>query len=72
MPFDPARLKEARSQAKLTQNGLALQIAKAKGVGLTNQTVYRWERGMNPPDANMLELIASITGKSVDFFYTSS
>lgn len=42
------RVKELRRKLKLSQHGLANEL------GITSQTVSRWERSLNSPQAEQL------------------
>jgi len=44
----PKRVKELRRKLTLSQHGLAGEL------GVTLQTVSRWERGLNAPQAEQL------------------
>ena len=50
------RIAELRSENKLTQKQLAEQIH------VTDKAVSKWERGLNYPDLNILEPLASALG----------
>lgn len=63
--FSPARLREARGEKFSPED-----IASACGV--SKQTVHNWERGKGEPDATPLAAIASLTGRSMDFFFVSA
>lgn len=50
------RLKVARTMARMTQ------IEWAKTLGVTNQTVSKWEQGETEPRLTKLALIAKLSG----------
>jgi transcriptional regulator with XRE-family HTH domain len=59
--FNPARLKKARGK---------LSVEKVAGeVGVSRDTVRRWEAGTTEPTATALEAIARLTGRTLNFFY---
>lgn len=60
MPFKE-KLKEARTQAGLTQ------LALAEMVGLTKQTITKYETGIREPDLVTLDNLASALGVNVDY-----
>lgn len=60
MPFKE-KLKEARTQAGLTQ------LALAEMVGLTKQTITKYETGIREPDLITLDNLANALGVNVDF-----
>ena len=53
------KLKFFRTSYKMTQETLALKL------GVTRQTVSKWEKGISVPDADALVKIADIFGVSV-------
>ena len=53
------KLKFFRTSYKMTQETLALKL------GVTRQTVSKWEKGISVPDADVLVKIADIFGVSV-------
>jgi Predicted transcriptional regulators len=55
------RIKEERSRKKLTQEELG-QI-----IGITQQAVGRWEKGIASPDREVLEKLADFFDVSVDY-----
>lgn len=59
------RLKQARTEAGLTQAGLAVAI------GITRTQVARWEAGKAEPYTSTLAKIAEATGKPVSWFTAS-
>ena len=70
MPFSPAKLKQARTAAKLSQGRLAHHLSMViEGGFITGESISRWERGRNPPDANMLELLARTLDRPIDYFF---
>ena len=52
------KLKFFRTSYKMTQETLALKL------GVTRQTVSKWEKGISVPDADALVKIADIFGVS--------
>ncbi len=55
------RLKAARKEMKISQNGLA------EALGVTQQAVGKWESGKSSPDPAMLGRIAEHLGTTADF-----
>lgn len=56
------QLKQARGDANLTLDGLAAIV------GTSRHHLIRLEKGTHVPRPNMLERIASATGKPLDYF----
>lgn len=59
---DPAALRRARDGAGLTQ------AAEGDLLGVTKQTVSKWERGVSSPTVAELQQLAVRLGRPVDFF----
>lgn len=62
--FAPEKVKRARGDRSLDD--------LAKGLGVSRQTLSRWEKGELEPDASELALLAAATGRSIDFFYRAA
>lgn len=62
--FDPDKLKEAREDRSLE--------VLASAVGVSRQTLSRWEKGETEPDASELAGLAAATGKPIDFFFKAA
>lgn len=60
--FDPAKLKEARTAAGLSQGTLARKI------GAHFTSISDWERGVNSPSARHLASLSDALGVSMDWF----
>ena len=58
------KIKEYRSKQKVTQKELAELL------GVTCQSISKWERGECYPDIVTLPLIAEVIGCPVDDFFT--
>ena len=56
-----AKIKKARTEANLTQKGLADQLS------VTFQTVSKWEGGITEPDLATLRAMAKILGVSLEY-----
>ncbi|MEU7230063.1 helix-turn-helix domain-containing protein [Streptomyces chrestomyceticus] len=54
--FSPARLRAARSEAKLSQGDIA------KAVGTTPGTVGRWETGKGAPSPRLFSALVAVLG----------
>lgn len=57
------QIKELRTSHNMTQNELA------KKLGVSSQTVSKWERGLLSPDISLLPLIADIFHCTIDSLY---
>lgn len=55
------RIKALRNEKGISQTVLANQI------GLTQQAVAKWEKGVSEPDSEMLQKLASFFDVSVDY-----
>jgi transcriptional regulator with XRE-family HTH domain len=64
MRYNRKRLVKARREADISVEDLA------KRLDVVPLTILNWESGKSQPDAGKLGRIASITGKSLDFFFT--
>jgi transcriptional regulator with XRE-family HTH domain len=64
--FSGARLRQARLAANMSQADLSRAIGKAE------INVGRWERGEHEPRGESVALIATATGKDIEFFYVES
>lgn len=62
--FNPKRLTEARLLANMSRADLAYEIRKSE------QNIGRWERGEHEPRGETVALIAAVTGKPLDYFYS--
>lgn len=62
--FNPVRLREARGERSLE--------AIAAAAGVSRQTASNWELGRSEPPASALQAIASLTGKTLDFFFKAA
>lgn len=60
--FDPAKLKEARKAAGLSQGVLAARI------GAHFTSISDWERGVNQPSARHLASLSDALRVPMDFF----
>lgn len=56
----PEKLKELRKRKKLSQEKLADVL------GVSKQSVYKWERGINKPDTENLKKMANLFNMRVD------
>ena len=54
------KLKDLRKRKNLSQEGLANLL------GVSKQSVYKWERGVNKPDTENLKKMASLFDMKVD------
>ncbi len=58
-----SRLRQARLEARLTQQGAAEQA------DIERNTLWRYEAGQREPSASTLRVLANIYGKPVDWFW---
>lgn len=64
--FNGDALKEQRESMGISQEELA------ERVGVSSQTVGRWERGVVAPQGQNLVRLAEATGKPLEFFFTGA
>ncbi len=57
------KVKTARKQALLTQEGLA------KKIGSSTRAVQHWEQGVREPRPMFLRRLSEVTGKPVGWFF---
>ena len=57
------KLKELRNKCALTQDAVAEQL------GVSSQTISKWERGLTLPDVTMLPKIAMLYHCSIDSLF---
>ena len=63
--FSASRLRDARV-------GLGLnQLHFAEKIGVNMRTLRRFESGSGVPNAHVLKRICEVTGKPLDFFFSS-
>jgi transcriptional regulator with XRE-family HTH domain len=66
----PNRLRELRENAHLTRDEVATHInsveTKTGAGGVTDNTIYRWERGKNTPGIPRQRILADLFGVTVD------
>ena len=60
MGIEKATLPVARKHAKLTQKGLATIV------GVSESTVYKWEKGISEPTVSQAKLIGEACGIHYD------
>ena len=60
MVFERVTLPVARKIANLTQKGLA------EKVGVSESTVYKWEKGYSEPTVSQAQMIADICERPLD------
>ena len=63
MELQPSRLKQARLEASLTLEKAAVAI------GTDLNTIWRYEAGRHRPSGPTLHALASLYGRSVEWFY---
>ncbi|NUW74008.1 helix-turn-helix transcriptional regulator [Vibrio mediterranei] len=63
----PARLKEARKKAKLSQKSLGVRIGMDEGSASARMNQY--EKGKHAPDIQTLKLIADELGVPLNYFF---
>jgi transcriptional regulator with XRE-family HTH domain len=49
-----------------------LYLLRNKGVRVTYSSLYKWENGLNIPNADILGKISDVFDVSTEFFYTES
>ena len=57
------QIKELRKQKNMTQEQLA------EALGLTAQSVSKWETGLGYPDMTLIPILANIFGVSLDTLF---
>lgn len=60
MVFEKVTLPVARKIANLTQKGLAEKL------GVSESTVYKWEKGLSEPTVSQAQLIADVCERPLD------
>ncbi len=73
--FQPKRLSAAR-KGRYSQGMLAAELQNrtrnwTRPLSTTQSMVSDWENGNNVPQERTVRVISEITGRSVEFFYTS-
>jgi len=61
------RLKELRSEKKLTQQELCIEVEAVTGFPLSQQRIAHWEKGVNQPDFETICKLADFFCVSVDY-----
>lgn len=61
--FSPERLKQAVSEAGLTQQTLAFRL------GRSLRGIQNWYSGETAPKGQILELLAEVTGRETEWFF---
>lgn len=64
MTVNPSRIRQARLNAGLSQDGLA------RAAGTSTRNVARWESGRHTPRPEFVAAIAEATGRELTFFFT--
>lgn len=62
------KIKEARTEKKMTQKQLAEELTKL-GFKTSNTAIANWESGLNKPDIDTLEAICKILNKDGNYFF---
>lgn len=66
--FDRKNLRKARINAGYSVDDLVFELM-AKGVRITGQSIYNWERGKHIPRVDDLVIVAEILGKPFEYFF---
>lgn len=70
-PVDPVigqRIRSARKEKGLTQNGLAELIQDLTHISVSVDSIKNWERGECPPLLKNLKALSTVLGKSISWF----
>lgn len=65
------KIKEARTEMKMTQKQLADELTK-KGRKTSNTAIANWESGLNSPDVDTVQLICEILKKDGNYFFDTN
>jgi transcriptional regulator with XRE-family HTH domain len=64
-------IRQARTDAELTQERLAELVSGAAGRRTNRLQVLNWEAGRHQPRFESLQAIATVTGKPISFFFAN-
>lgn len=66
--FERDKLRKARINAGYSVDDLVFELM-SKGVRITGQSIYNWERGKHIPRVDDLAVVAEILGKPFEYFF---
>ncbi len=65
------RIREARTEKKITQKQLADELTK-RGRKTSNTAIANWESGLNSPDVDTVQLMCEIFEKDGNYFFDTN